>query len=233
MSGPADCFLPLLELWPLVRAHLDAVDQCRLSWCASWLRALDPGPYLGIEWAETTGTAKDRAARAALHEYIHAGLLAPMKHVTSGRTPQPYFAIAWGHAMPRHWGCGQMSEWTCLRCTFPVEEHEDVGVCRAHEVRLYYYDQRWALVGIYCPRCNPTTYHAMQVLATANTLLQLSASRPGGSLVAWLKKVVPDDVCYTTEDGLKRRKHPDGTVCCDGTGCGDCGACYGDCDQGC
>jgi hypothetical protein len=43
------------------------------------------------------------------------------------------------------------------------------------------------------------------------------------------KSAVVDDVVFTTNDGLVRVRHPDGAVCCDGRGCGDCGACHRDC----
>jgi len=37
-------------------------------------------------------------------------------------------------------------------------------------------------------------------------------------------------VPFRTEEGFDRVRHPDGSVCCAGGGCGDCGNCTRDCE---
>jgi hypothetical protein len=227
-----DTLLP--DVWSIVRASgLDPIDRCQLSRCASWLHALDPGPYLGGWWNMTD--VKGKEATAILREWFRCRLPEPMRfqRVDDG-APGDFFCfdIAWMHNTPTKWQGNVYFTWRrqCLLCDGKVAGG-DQHFCRAHYLRLYHMtgDPRWFLQRYTCPRCglDADRFFSGWAAIEATSLSELIPC------LYRIRYLVPPDVHFTTSDGCPCIRHPNGTVCCRDKDCGDCPSCLSHCEQGC
>jgi len=239
-----DATILLPEVWVLIRAAgLDRADRYRLARCASWLRTLDPGPYLDETWDRIQASVKEDPRLAPVFaDWVRYSPVAP-----TAMACYPALVRVWirlkDHTRPTlPVYCSIISgldgtEW-CIRCGMPSTHSQ---TCRAHALRIDCYPGGGgACIAsiVTCATCNRACFepNRRRILAGKNLQLLLKNIWRDNAQ-GWIDQVLEDattrDYLFSDYKGRQYIEHPSGARCCKGWKCYTCPACDKTCSHGC